>query len=53
MREQDRILQMYYRYEEANGLDMELIVEYMNKKHECILDILRLLKELGMPFYEL
>ena len=44
---------MYYRYEEANELDYSLIMEYMTKKHECILDICRLLKELGMPYVEL
>jgi len=33
------MLQLLNRYEEENGLNENLIVEYMKKKHECIVDI--------------
>ena len=53
LREQDRALQLMFRYEEDNELDSNVIVAYMDRKHEIILDILRLLKELGLPYDEL
>lgn len=40
-------------YEENNDLTTEVIVAYMERKHEIIIDIARLLKELGLPSTEL
>jgi len=40
-------------YEEDNDIDDDKIVEYVDRKHACIRDILRLLKELGLPTKEL
>ena len=42
-----------FKYEEENDLESNVIVAYMDRKHEIILDILRLLKELGFPSDEL
>ena len=42
-----------FRYEEDNDLDSNVIVCYMDRKHDIMLDILRLLKELGLPHDEL
>ena len=42
-----------YRFEEENDLSSDLIVAYIDRKHEITLDILRLLKELGLPHNEL
>lgn len=53
MRDQDRALQNMYRYEEEHDLTEDLIVAYIDRKHEITLDILRLLKELGLPSAEL
>ena len=41
------------KYEEDNDLESHVIVEYMDRKHEITLDILRLLKDLGFPSHEL
>ena len=40
-------------YEENNDLTTEVIVAYMERKHEIIIDIARLLQELGLPSIEL
>ena len=53
LREQDRALQQMFRYEEEHDLESNVIVAYMDRKHEIIIDILRLLKDLGFPSDEL
>ena len=30
----------------------KVVAEYMERRHECVLDIFRSLKELGLPFYD-
>ena len=30
----------------------KIIAEYMERRHDCVLDIFRLLKELGLPFLD-
>ena len=50
MREQDRVLQRFFHYDQMNELGNEVIYDYMQRKHDCFLDILKLLKQLGFPY---
>ena len=49
LREQDRMFQSYCNFEADNDLSEEAAEEYQARKRDCILDILRLIKELGFP----
>ena len=49
MREQDKALQKLCNYEIEHGLNNDMVLEFIDRKNECILDIMRLLRELGLP----
>ena len=51
LRDQDKALQNYCNYEAEN--DMQEDFESMSRKRDCILDILRILKDLGFPSNDL
>ena len=53
LREQDCVIQATCKYEQDNDIDDDKIVEYVDRRHDCIRDILRLLKMLGLPTKEL
>ena len=53
MREQDRALQKYNNFEENEGIEEEKADGFREQKQSCILNILQLLKDLGLPSKDL
>ena len=53
MRQLDKQLQKLYAYSENQGIDSGIAREYFSRKHECLFEILNLIKDLGLPSAQL
>ena len=53
LRALDDQLLNFYDYEDENGIGEDQIVDFMRLKHQVILEIFTILKELGLPFFKL